>query len=44
MESNIKENDFQLDGNKLLRYNGSDETVTVPEGVEVIGMAAFASC
>lgn len=34
--------DFEMDGNKLMRYTGTDETVSVPDGVKIIGEEAFA--
>lgn len=33
--------DFEMEGTTLVRYNGSDTIVTVPEGVEHIGSRAF---
>lgn len=33
--------DFVIEGKCLLWYNGDDSVVTVPEGIEVIGKAAF---
>ena len=29
--------DFQVEGNKLLKYAGSAEAVTIPEGIKEIG-------
>ncbi len=34
--------DFEMDGNKLVRYTGTDENVSVPVGVKSIGEEAFA--
>ncbi len=34
--------DFEMDGNKLLRYSGTEEFVSVPDGIKVIGEEAFA--
>ena len=34
--------DFQVEGNKLLKYAGSAEAVTIPEGIKEIGEEAFA--
>ncbi len=33
--------DFRMEGNTLLRYRGTEETVSVPDGVVVIGEGAF---
>ena len=38
--SNV-DNTFEIEDNKLIRYNGRTKTVAVPEGVEVIGYEAF---
>ena len=34
--------DFQMDGSKLLRYTGTAEVVSIPDGVKEIGEEAFA--
>ena len=34
--------DFQMDGSKLLKYTGTAEVVSIPEGVKSIGEEAFA--
>ena len=34
---------FEIDGTTLVRYNGSDEEVVVPEGIETLGEFAFDS-
>ena len=34
--------DFQMDGSKLLRYSGTAEVVSIPDGVKEIGEEAFA--
>ncbi len=34
--------DFEMDGNKLMRYSGTDEVVSVPDGISEIGEEAFA--
>lgn len=34
--------DFEMDGTKLLRYSGTEEMVSIPEGVKSIGEEAFA--
>ena len=36
-------NDFYIVDNILLKYFGNEKEVTIPDGVEVIGKAAFAS-
>ena len=33
--------DYKLNGNTLIQYTGSDENVTIPSGVKVIGEDAF---
>ena len=37
-----KNSDFVLDGNILVKYVGSDIEVTIPKGINTIGMEAFA--
>ena len=34
--------DFEMDGNKLLKYSGTEEAVTIPDGIKMIGEEAFA--
>ena len=34
--------DFQIDGTKLLKYTGTAEIVSIPDGIEEIGEEAFA--
>lgn len=34
--------DFEMDGNKLMRYSGTAEVVSVPAGIKEIGEEAFA--
>lgn len=34
--------DFQMQGNKLLRYSGTAEVVSIPDDVQIIGEEAFA--
>lgn len=34
--------DFQVEGSKLLKYTGSAEAVTIPDGIKEIGEEAFA--
>ncbi|MDE7445995.1 MAG: leucine-rich repeat domain-containing protein [Lachnospiraceae bacterium] len=36
------ESDFEMDGDKLMRYTGTAEVVSIPVGVKVIGEEAFA--
>ena len=38
------EDDFEIEGTTLKRYRGKDETVVVPDGIEVLGSFAFDSC
>lgn len=33
--------DFQIEGSTLVKYRGSDERVTIPDTVEVVGESAF---
>ena len=40
--SNI--NDFVIENGVLTKYLGKDSEVVIPNGVEVIGCAAFSSC
>ncbi len=35
--------DFQMEGNKLLRYSGTAEVVSIPDNVQIIGEEAFAN-
>ena len=37
----MMDNTFDIDDNKLVRYNGRSKSVTVPDGVEIIGYEAF---
>ena len=32
---------FQIEGSTLTKYRGSDERVTIPDTVEVVGESAF---
>lgn len=34
--------DFEMDGNKLVKYSGTNEVVSIPDGVKIIGEEAFA--
>lgn len=34
--------DFEIDGNKLLKYSGTEEAVSIPDGIKIIGEEAFA--
>ena len=36
-----KNSEFEISGNKLIRYTGSSSSVTVPAEVEIIGSGAF---
>ncbi|MDE7404205.1 MAG: leucine-rich repeat domain-containing protein, partial [Lachnospiraceae bacterium] len=36
------ESDFEMDGDKLMKYTGTAEVVSIPVGVKVIGEEAFA--
>ena len=38
---NAAESEFVISGVTLERYNGSGEEVTIPDGIEVIGISAF---
>lgn len=38
---NMMDNTFEIEDNKLIRYNGRTKSVTIPEGVEIIGYEAF---
>lgn len=38
---NTMDNTFEIEDNKLIRYNGRSKSVTIPNGVEVIGYEAF---
>lgn len=40
--SSTTASDFEMDGNKLLRYTGTAEVVSIPAGVKSIGEEAFA--
>ncbi|MCR5307537.1 MAG: leucine-rich repeat protein [bacterium] len=35
------DNTFEIEDNKLIRYNGRSKSVTVPSGIEIIGYEAF---
>lgn len=41
-EASETASDFQMEGNKLLKYAGTAEVVSVPDGVKEIGEEAFA--
>ena len=41
-EASEAASDFQMEGNKLLKYAGTAEVVSVPDGVKEIGEEAFA--
>ena len=36
--------EFEIEGNTLLAYRGSDEDVVVPDGIEIIAAQAFQGC
>lgn len=42
VEASGTTSDFQMEGNKLLRYSGTAEVVSIPDDVQVIGEEAFA--
>ena len=35
---NAMDNTFEIEDNKLISYNGKTKSVTIPEGVEIIGI------
>ena len=35
------DNTFEIEDNKLIRYNGRSKSITIPDGVEIIGYEAF---
>jgi len=40
-EADASASDFQIEGSTLTKYRGSDERVTIPDTVEVVGESAF---
>lgn len=42
VEASVASSDFEVDGKKLLRYTGTAESVSVPDGIKIIGEEAFA--
>ena len=42
VEAAMTASDFQMDGMKLLRYTGTAEVVSIPDGIKEIGEEAFA--
>lgn len=42
--SGAADNGFMMDGDKLVTYTGTATSVSVPDGVKVIGAEAFADC
>ncbi|MCM1126797.1 MAG: leucine-rich repeat protein [Lachnospiraceae bacterium] len=42
VQASALSSDFQMEGTKLLKYTGTAEVVSVPDGVKVIGEEAFA--
>ena len=42
VEASTTASDFEMDGNKLLRYTGTAEVVSIPDGIKSIEEEAFA--
>ena len=42
VEASTTASDFEMDGNKLLRYTGTAQVVSIPAGIKSIGEEAFA--
>lgn len=42
VEASVASSDFEVDGKKLLKYTGTAESVSVPDGIKIIGEEAFA--
>lgn len=42
VEAVAPSSDFEMDGTKLMKYSGTAEVVSVPDGVKIIGEEAFA--
>ncbi len=42
VQASALSSDFQMEGTKLLKYTGTAEVVSVPDGVKIIGEEAFA--
>ncbi len=42
VEAQVTASDFQIDGMKLLKYAGTAEVVSIPDGIKEIGEEAFA--
>lgn len=42
VQASVISSDFQMEGNKLLKYTGTAEVVSVPDGVKIVGEEAFA--
>ncbi len=42
VEAVVTASDFQMEGNQLLKYTGTAEVVSIPDGIKVIGEEAFA--
>ncbi len=41
-QASVASSDFQVEGKKLLKYTGTADAVSVPDGIKVIGEEAFA--
>ena len=41
VEAVAPSSDFEMDGTKLMKYSGTAEVVSVPDGVKIIGEEAF---
>ena len=41
-EASAVASDFEMEGNKLLKYTGTAEVVSIPDSIKVIGEEAFA--
>ena len=42
VEASTTASDFEMDGNKLLRYTGTAQVVSIPAGIKSIGEESFA--
>lgn len=42
VQASVLSSDFQMEGTKLLKYTGTAEVVSVPDGVKIVGEEAFA--
>ena len=41
VEAEVTASDFQMEGNILIKYRGTEKDVSVPDTVEIIGESAF---